>query len=58
MLPVCLAGPEPKPDMKGDTRTFRVWLDPNQYQLDMTKTMDGHEVNSLIIYAKTTDMIA
>lgn len=34
-------GPEPKPDMKGDTRTFRVWLDPNQYQQDMAATITG-----------------
>ncbi|XP_062579933.1 RNA helicase aquarius-like [Saccostrea cucullata] len=36
-------GPEPKPFIPGDIRTFRVWLDPNQYQQDMTKTMDGEE---------------
>lgn len=36
-------GPEPKPYLSGDTRTFRVWLDPNQYQQDMTSTMDGDE---------------
>ncbi|KAJ8045846.1 RNA helicase aquarius [Holothuria leucospilota] len=31
-------GPDPKPELEGDARTFRVWLDPNQYQLDMNKT--------------------
>ncbi|XP_071117060.1 RNA helicase aquarius-like [Haliotis cracherodii] len=36
-------GPEPKPELKGDTRTFRVWLDPNQYQQDMTNTVNGGE---------------
>ncbi|ELT95764.1 hypothetical protein CAPTEDRAFT_198998 [Capitella teleta] len=36
-------GPEVKPTFKGDNRSFRVWLDPNQYQHDMTMTMDGHE---------------
>ncbi len=36
-------GPEPKPELQGDTRTYRVWLDPNQYQQDMTKTMYGKE---------------
>ncbi|KAI0220204.1 RNA helicase aquarius [Lamellibrachia satsuma] len=36
-------GPEPKPELPGDSRTFRVWLDPNQYQQDMTATMQGHE---------------
>lgn len=33
-------GPDPKPELEGDARTFRVWLDPNQYQLDMNKTAD------------------
>ena len=27
--------PEPKPIVKGDSRTFRVWLDCNQYKLDL-----------------------
>ena len=39
-----MSGPEPKPDLPGDSRTFRVWLDPNQYQQDMAATMQGHEV--------------
>ncbi|CAH1791178.1 unnamed protein product [Owenia fusiformis] len=36
-------GPDPKPEMHGETRTFRVFLDPNQYQQDMTKTTQGSE---------------
>ncbi|XP_057199883.1 RNA helicase aquarius isoform X3 [Triplophysa rosa] len=36
-------GPEPKPKLKGDTRTFRVWLDPNQYQQDMTNSIQNRE---------------
>ncbi|XP_034238562.1 RNA helicase aquarius isoform X1 [Thrips palmi] len=28
-------GPEPKPVLPGDSRTFRVWLDCNQYRNDM-----------------------
>ena len=36
-------GPEPKPRLPGDMRSFRVWLDPNQYQKDMTNTMKGGE---------------
>ena len=28
-------GPEPKPILPGDTRTFRAWLDCNQYRNDM-----------------------
>ena len=31
-------GPEPKPRMRGDVRTFRVRLDCNQYHQDMEKT--------------------
>ncbi|XP_043929809.1 RNA helicase aquarius isoform X2 [Protopterus annectens] len=34
-------GPEPKPELKGDLRTFRVFLDPNQYQQDMTNTIQS-----------------
>ena len=39
-------GPDPRPELVGDTRTYRVWLDPNQYQQDMAKTIHGHEVRS------------
>ena len=34
-------GPEPKPEIKGDTRTFRVWLDCNQYKTDMDNLKKG-----------------
>lgn len=37
-------GPEPKPELKGESRTFRVWLDTNQYQQDMAATVQGTEV--------------
>ena len=38
-------GPEPKPELKGETRTFRVWLDCNQYKIDMDniKSNNGGE---------------
>ncbi|XP_055884455.1 RNA helicase aquarius-like [Biomphalaria glabrata] len=36
-------GPEPKPEFHTDNRTYRVWLDPNQYQLDMANTVNGEE---------------
>ena len=36
-------GPEPKPQLKGEARTFRVLLDCNQYHLDMEKTSKGEE---------------
>lgn len=36
-------GPEPKPELKGDGRTFRMWLDTNQYQQDMAATVQGSE---------------
>ena len=43
-------GPEPKPEMKGDTRTFRVWLDTNQYQKDMEAVVRGSEVRATHIH--------
>ncbi|XP_035218738.1 RNA helicase aquarius-like [Stegodyphus dumicola] len=36
-------GPEPKPEFEGDKRTFRVWLDCNQYRLDMLNAVGGKE---------------
>ncbi|GFV81916.1 RNA helicase aquarius [Trichonephila clavipes] len=36
-------GPEPKPEMEGDMRTFRVWLDCNQYRQDMLNAVGGKE---------------
>ena len=36
-------GPEPKPRLPGKSRTFRVWLDTNQYQLDMGDVVQGKE---------------
>lgn len=42
-------GPEPKPELRGDTRTFRVWLDPNQYQRDMAQTVQGQEVGGIYL---------
>ena len=37
-------GPEPKPQLTGPSRTFRVWLDTNQYQKDMSIVVQGGEV--------------
>ncbi|XP_039598060.1 RNA helicase aquarius isoform X2 [Polypterus senegalus] len=50
-------GPEPKPHLKGDSRTFRVWLDPNQYQQDMTNSIqngaeDVYETFNIIMRRK------
>uniref|UniRef100_A0AAX7TCD2 Aquarius intron-binding spliceosomal factor n=1 Tax=Astatotilapia calliptera TaxID=8154 RepID=A0AAX7TCD2_ASTCA len=50
-------GPEPKPKLRGDVRTFRVWLDPNQYQQDMTSsiqsnTEDPYETFNIIMRRK------
>lgn len=42
-----LVGPEPKPEFKGESRTFRLWLDTNQYQQDMAATVQGTEVKIL-----------
>lgn len=50
-------GPEPKPKLKGDSRTYRVFLDPNQYQQDMTNSIqnsaeDVYESFNLIMRRK------
>ncbi|XP_055384835.1 RNA helicase aquarius [Condylostylus longicornis] len=34
-------GPDLKPNLVGEQRTYRVWLDPNQYQADMESLDDG-----------------
>ncbi|XP_066993686.1 RNA helicase aquarius isoform X2 [Anabrus simplex] len=36
-------GPEPKPQLPGERRTFRVWLDCNQYRHDMDQASQGKE---------------
>ncbi|XP_066245723.1 RNA helicase aquarius [Euwallacea similis] len=36
-------GPDPKPVLPGDRRTFRVWLDCNQYREDMSEVNKGKE---------------
>ena len=36
-------GPEPRPVLPGDTRTYRVWLDSNQYRIDMDNASHGSE---------------
>ncbi|XP_023721856.1 RNA helicase aquarius [Cryptotermes secundus] len=36
-------GPEPKPQLPGEKRTFRVWLDCNQYRADMDLASQGKE---------------
>ncbi|KAG0422808.1 hypothetical protein HPB47_001399 [Ixodes persulcatus] len=36
-------GPEPKPVLPGDSRTYRVWMDCNQYKLDMDQNVKGTE---------------
>ena len=53
----CYIGPDPKPKLRGDSRTFRVWLDPNQYQQDMTSsiqsgTEDPYETFNVIMRRK------
>lgn len=52
----CL-GPEPRPNLRGESRTFRVFLDPNQYQQDMTNTIqngaeDVYETFNIIMRRK------
>ena len=41
---VATAGPDAKPTFTGAVRTFRVWLDTNQYQQDMASVIKGGEV--------------
>ena len=41
---------EPKPELKGELRTFRVWLDTNQYQKDMENVVKGGNVRKLWAY--------
>ncbi|OXU23077.1 hypothetical protein TSAR_003253, partial [Trichomalopsis sarcophagae] len=36
-------GPEPRPVLPGDARTYRVWLDSNQYRIDMDNASHGGE---------------
>lgn len=36
-------GPEPRPVLPGDQRTYRVWLDCNQYRDDMNNVNLGKE---------------
>ncbi|XP_065057639.1 RNA helicase aquarius-like [Rhopilema esculentum] len=36
-------GPDAKPLPKGDVRTYRVWLDTNQYKIDLERTAKGME---------------
>ena len=38
-------GPEPKPLIHGEKRVFRVWLDCNQYRIDMENSNKGKEVS-------------
>lgn len=41
-------GPDPRPHIPGDTRTFRISLDPNQYQIDLDNIAQGKEVSCQI----------
>lgn len=36
-------GPEPRPQLYGESRTYRVWLDANQYRMDMDNLQEGDE---------------
>lgn len=36
-------GPEPRPSLPGDKRTYRVWLDSNQYRIDMDNASHGND---------------
>ena len=49
-------GPEPKPALSGNNRTFRVWMDTNQYQRDMARVVQGEEVR-LQVYVCSVDLV-
>ncbi|EDV30219.2 uncharacterized protein Dana_GF23169 [Drosophila ananassae] len=34
-------GPEPRPQLPGEQRSYRVWLDSNQYRMDMDDLQEG-----------------
>lgn len=36
-------GPDPRPQMAGEKRTYRIWLDCNQYRMDMDSLQEGAE---------------
>ena len=38
-------GPDPRPVLPGERRTFRVWLDCNQYRQDLDNNAQGKEVS-------------
>ncbi|OWR49548.1 Intron-binding protein aquarius [Danaus plexippus plexippus] len=42
-------GPEPRPELEGDSRTFRLLLDPNQYRLDLDEASKGKEAGIVYI---------
>ncbi len=42
-------GPDPKPELPGDTRTYRLLLDTNQYRIDMENVAEGKEVRHWLI---------
>lgn len=43
-------GPDPKPELSGDTRTYRLLLDQNQYKIDMENVASGKEVNMKVTF--------
>lgn len=43
-------GPEPRPELPGDSRTFRLLLDPNQYRLDLDRASKGQEVRVKMLH--------
>jgi hypothetical protein len=49
-------GPEPKPQLPGEKRTFRVWLDCNQYCADMDLASQGKEVCTLECFPRSTHL--
>lgn len=46
-------GPDPKPDLPGETRTYRLLLDQNQYRIDMDNVAAGKEVCDVSFFFST-----
>lgn len=41
-------GPDPRPQLPGEQRTYRVWLDSNQYRLDMDSLQEVRTLSNIL----------
>lgn len=42
-------GPDPRPILAGEQRTYRVWLDSNQYRLDMDALQEVYSLRKYLV---------